>query len=297
MGTVTITFHGAVALVPSRNTTQMRVLLGKFPSTDEGVKPQVPYIRFPRSSYDAKKNSRRLVSPPKGTAKDDVHVVLDGEYLALQGIADRTFQPNTVKDDIAKTPTALDQKSLHWLPHISRVTPGAGTISPKLLVNPVSPDTKPELAARIDLTKGRLETDGAMNDQVFFVSPDGRDIPPQSIARAAVLTVNVSGDALTLKSTPLIKGAKFKGRDIRLNVPRNGHIDVVIGNEPEEDIYVDAPQFPTGESELDAEEEAREFGLYYNLSAEPPNGTAAVPRLKGRRPSGQLCAVGVFDEM
>ena len=298
MGTVTVTFHGAVALVPNANNTQMRVLLGRFPPT-EGVKPQVAYIRFPRSSYDPKKNSRQLVGPPPGTtgpAGSDAHVVLDGEFLSLQGIADKKFSPNIAKDPISDTPTALDEKSLHWLPHIGRVTPGAGTICPALMANPMSPATQPGLAARIDLTKGKLETDGVMREQVIFASPDGRDIPPQSIARAAVLTVNVSSDALTLKSSPLVKGVKFKSRDIRLAVPKNGHINVVIGNEPVEDIYVDAPQFPTGDSKLQAEAEAREFGLYYNLSAQPPNGTAALPQLTGKRPSGQLCAVGVFEE-
>lgn len=297
MGTVTVTFHGAIAFVPTPNSTQMRVLLGRFPDT-EGVHPQVAYVRFPRSSYD-KKNSRTLVSPPAGTtgpAANDAHVVLDGEFLSLQGMTDKSFQPNNAKDPNAKTPTAVDLKSLHWLPHISRVTPGAGTIAPELMVNPMNPGTQPGLAARIDLTKGRLETDGVMKDQVIFASPDGRDIEPQSLARAAVLTLTVNSGALTLKSAPLVKGTKAKNRDIKLNVPKNGHIDVVIGNEPVEDIYVDAPQFPADVTKDEADAEAREFGLYYSLSAQPPNGTAALPQLKGKRPSGQLCVVGVFDE-
>src|SRR5947209_3769048 len=199
--TVTITFHGAVALVPTVDGLTMRMLLGRFGPVP-GVKPQVAYVRFPTSSFHPELNSRTLSAPPPataGAAAGDAHVVLDGELLSIDGAVDRRLELNTAKDRISQTPVSSDLKSLYWLPHIDRITPGAGMIDPALIVKPISANTLPGLAARLDVTAGRLQTDGAIPDQVTFVAPSGARTE-QSIARAAVLTLHLEGNALTLKS-------------------------------------------------------------------------------------------------
>ncbi len=304
---LSIEFHGTVALVPSADNDSvpaMRMLLGRFQNIN-GVKDQVPYVRFhPRNKGKA---NVRLVSPlpasaPEGVKGTLAHFVLNDEFLRLD-IPDVVNGQLTVIDghDVRfDRPTAADDKSVHWLPHLDRINPGSEVIDPTLLDRLAPPTGR--LAARIDVTHGRLETSGTSAQQVTFAGAGGTPALRQSIARDSVLTIDVPGDHFILRSEPLrlqaeapliisdrAGGSAGRDRSLDMIFEANGDdvIELVIGNEPEEDIFM-----PPQPLEI-SDKPANEFGLFYRLSA-APGPSPVLPLGRSRGGNEQLCANAVF---
>jgi len=294
-----LTFHGIVALVPTTDKGTMRVLLGRFRPVP-GVKDQIAYVRYEDGTLRSP-GSRKTGAPPKNVPKQNEnqrHVVLDGEYLTLVAKIDPKddkLQVNMKKDPDSDTPTAIDRFSLVWVPEVEKIMPGAGQIEPALLAKPVT--VKPGIAARIDLVHGRLATTGADDVQVPFGPPGQPPVLTQAVAREIQLELDILDDSITFKSEPLDapNGGRPKAAgDLVFEKPKGATtMAIVIGNEPEEDIYQLMEPIQAGPST--ANDAALEFSLLYQLSKNhPPKGN--VPQAPGRRPSGQVCIGGRYAD-
>jgi hypothetical protein len=241
-----------------------------------------------------------MQSPPASAAAEFQslrHFVLSDEYLTINARVARSQQTlvmNEAKDPISRNPVAsVDELSLVWLPHIETITPGAGDVEPALLQVPVT--VRPGLAARVDITQGLLQTNGTGPEHavVDFVS-NSRPTVSRAVAREIVLTLDVLDDFFILESRPLDGSTADATRSIRFdNVKGETAIRISIGNEPAEDIYAPEPQIVV-DAELEAKETALEFSQFYKLSRNTP-ADPGLPQIKGRRPSGNLCATGYFN--
>ena len=296
--TLELTFHGIIALVPTTDGETMRVLLSRFRPVP-GVKDQVAYVRYADGTLQDP-GTRKTGAPPQEAPKVNAnlrHVVLDGEYLTLVTEIDPNDAKLNVnmKDDPDDTaPTAIDRFSLIWVPEVERIMPGAGEIEPALLENPVK--VKPGIAARIDLEYGRLATTGADAVEVPFGPPGQPPVLQQAVAREVQLKLDILDDSVTFASKPLDApngGAAPKPAGDLVFVKPQGAttMAIVIGNEPEEDIYqLMEPIQPSPNLQQDA---ALEFSLLYQLSKNKP-ATGNVPQVPGRHPSGQVCIGGRY---
>jgi hypothetical protein len=291
--TLTIRFHGTIALVPLDNNARACMLLPEYDLSEmEGLIPLVPYVRFPIKAYASAKTRAPIAPPPKKSQKLS-HVLLHHELLEIDAkfaAASAQFQPDFSKYPKAKDPTNTDCLSLHWLPHLERLTPGTGTIDPTLLKVPFTRTQSPRLAARLDLKNGKLETPGVMAQSVTFISANSKSEQPVPMAREALLTAQIDGNTFALRSKPLDGSAKKGVNDMVFKVPNGGKLDLVIGNEPESDIYAEPAdmEFET------AEEGAREFDLFYRLSKNPAPDRA-LPAGKNKGGPHQLCSLAVMN--
>jgi hypothetical protein len=196
------------------------------------------------------------------------------------------LRPN-VEQPVSSFPRNADRRSLYWLPTIERLAPGAGAIDPAFLQLPFKRKDSPRLAARVDLTNGLLETSGVTESAVTFIRSQSRRESEVTIAREAVLTADVDGDSLVLRSQPLHRDGHDDDDDLVFTPPPGmTELSLVIGNEPDTDIYA-TPQemdlIPTTEG-------AKEFGLYYLLSKQRI-ADVALPAGANRGSPHQLCTV------
>lgn len=311
--TLKVNFHGTVALVPGDANRVMRMVLGSFPAV-RPLKPQSAYVRFPAASLSAV-NTRSVGRPDPNDSEIPQanfglgHVVLDREFLEIEANVQprhQTLMVNDFKDPIedSETPVKKDERSLYWLPHLERITAGTGTFRPELLAHPlndgqVPANGVPGVAARLDLKNGYLETAGVEKERLTFRTPTG-DPFPRSVARQAVFTLDVKDDFFVLRSKPMYAGQSADTtRDMRFEANGATEIEIVIGNEPEDEIYHIAP--PILPSDQAAKFAAAEFSLYYTMStasrpvAGRPPFVGNLPFVGGRRPNGVLCIGGVYQ--
>jgi hypothetical protein len=292
---LTLSVHGTMAFVPTPDMKRMRILLGRFP--DSKIRVLTPYVRFADENWSVS-NKRQVFAPP--LADDRVpaenrnlrFAVLDDEFLILEANVDPAHAELSVNDSVdpfePDEPVGATDTSLHWLPNIERIHPGFGNIESGLLEVPLRLKTS-ELVARIDLTQGFLETTGASKMKLKFRRQNGEQ-SVHAIAREAILKLRIAGDHFYLRSVSLVTGARQPDRDMRFDAG-GADLAIVIGNEPEEDIFTPAPEIT--DQDVAAEEAIAEFGNYYRLCArrvtDPP-----LPHVRGRRPSGHLCANGRY---
>jgi hypothetical protein len=297
--TLKVLFHGTVALVRSEGQEAVPMLLARFENM-QGVNPQVPYVRFALKNWSSA--TRREPEAPPATAQADLkethrHVVLDGELLHLDiPEGNETLEIIDGHNPAFDRPFGDDVTSVHWLPHIERINPGAEIIDPVLLQRTAGASAR--LAARVDVKQGRLETSGASGPQVTFSREDGTGESRHSIARDSVLTIQVPGDHFILRSEPLDDQISVRSgsenseisdgsNDMRFEANGDAEVEIIIGNEPLDDIFASPEPLEI------TDEPAREFSLFYKLSSVPvPN--PALPLGRSRGGNHQLCANAVF---
>jgi hypothetical protein len=291
---VNITFHGTVAVVPlypvddKSVKPENKAICMLLPHFDTGLVHELaPYIRFPANSL---KSSRPIDGhSPDGSLQ---HVLLDGEQLDLDG-GNQSGVDADFDHELVRTPKPKDAQSLYWLPNLERLTklPPASppTIDPDLLAVPFKGATTAKLAARTFLRNGKLRT-GGVKAALPFVAGNDEDV--HHVAREAILTLTVPGESFQISSTP-IEGTAGKGANDMVFVapPGSTSLDLVIGNEPKQDIYSTADEVAIEESHP-----STEFGLFYRL-CKPGVATVsqALPLGKNKGGSTQLCALAVVN--
>ena len=276
--TVSIHFHGTILLI--REGEQLIHML--VPQFDVPIpnKALVPYIRFPEGSL-------RSVREPWDTKKGLQHIVLDDELLEFRGIKETGLDANFAHQ-FENTPTKKDKDSLHWLPDIQRLIPGA-TVNRALLEMPArkiqTTNNAVTLAARVDIRNGKLRTSG-IKAALPFRSKGGNE-SVHNVAREAILTFDVSGDSFTITSRSLRDDPDDDENNDMEFAPLGDSktLELVIGNEPSQDIYATAP-----EMDIEAGDMADEFGLFYQLYKLPPGADPPLPLGKNKGGSTHLCA-------
>jgi hypothetical protein len=294
-------FHGSIALVPSQDKTRVTMLLGKFPQPDvPDEKKLVPHVKFLQGSLQPTK--RDVHEPPANSmGSDDMrHVLLDdGELLTLKARVTGQ-QPLTLNenDDPSPTPVRSTHFSLKWLPHVARIEdPPTGQIHPDLMVFPQDASSSDRgIVGRIDLDKGLLQTTGILDPVLIdFVAP-GRDTVTTAIAREAELLLDVDDDRVVLEADSLFQERqpnRDTARDMTFLANGAQELVITIGNEPADEIH---QPIPTIRSDAQNDREVREeFRMLYRMSANrnPPN--PRLPQVGGRRPSGNLCVIPVYE--
>jgi hypothetical protein len=312
---VRLVFHGSIALVRNRDNT-VTMIVARFPH-EEGLSDLVPHIKFPNGSLKTRPNDVVKAPETSGDRKFSHIKIQGGELLTLKLGAPAqpmTFDEST--DPRSNTPVAKTRRSLKWLPHLGELNQDAalGVIDPKLLVlpqpqPPQQPANPPELtvAARIDLNQGHLRTTGIFDPVLVDFhetekNPDGtlrvvgRPRVTRAVAREAELLFSVPGNELVIESDPITEERRVNrdtSRDLVFSGNAGQELVITIGNEPEDDIHQPIPQIHT-----DAENDkavVAEFTQLYKLSAKKNLPTPLAPRVSGRRPSGNLCVVPIYN--
>lgn len=292
--TVNFSFHGTIVLVP--NGDVVHVLVPEFEGkVQQKGKALVPYICFPKGAMKDRE--------PWVTHEKKQHVVLDGEFLEIEGAKDTKLDQLFTKQS-ENTPRAGDFDSLGWLASPRRLVKGA-KIRPELFADPFKKFTVPDtirirdgstqttldLAARIDLRFGKLRT-GGVKAALPFKSTHGVE-QVFNVAREAILTFDVSGDSFTIKSRS-IHGEDNRGGhdyDMSFSPPDDKKVlEMVLGNEPSRDIYA-SPR----EMAVEAGDMAKEFGLFYllyklNADDKPNADDLPLPLGQNKGGSTHLCA-------
>lgn len=294
-------FHGSIALVPSEDKAKVTMLIGKFKAAN-GLKELVPHVKFPNGSL-LEPGARAVKEPPADSIGDKNlrHVLLeDGERLTLN--AETVGQPLTLyePEDPNPTPVQATKFSLKWLPHIAQIEfedPPTGTIDPALMEFPQKKDDPGRaIVGRMDLDKGLLQTTGILEPLLIdFVAP-GRATVTTAVAREAELVLDIKDDRVVIESDSLF-GERQQNRDGARDMTflANGADELVItiGNEPEDEIH---QPIPTIRSDDDNDKEVREeFRMLYTMSARKNLVNPRLPKVSGRRPSGNLCVIPVYN--
>jgi|GEM_PF-6471251 hypothetical protein len=286
--TLRVTTHGAGACVEMPTQKQYSVF---FCDAGRDFPHSTMYIRFPKDSY----RGHRKIEGAKRSATLR-HIRLDGERLLIRAANvvqdDQTLTINKLKDPISSTPTAYDNTSLYWLPAINDLAPGHGKLDPGYMTDPLHAD--PPLVARLDLTQGRLGTTGTERMQIPFRKEHAKNGVRRAIARELLLQMEVLGDHVVLESHPLDGSQRDASKDMRFDANGAETLEIVIGNEPDHDIYEPVP--PTAPIDVLVNEAAKEYKFYYRLCATPPGRNALYPFVKAR-PNGQMnCTQPRFND-
>jgi hypothetical protein len=285
--TLKVTTHGAGACVEMPAQKQYSVFFcyagSDFPNS-------TMYIRFPKDSY---KGDRTVEGADRSATLR--HIKLGGERLLISAAnvapGDETLTINKRKDPISSTPTAYDDTSLYWLPAINDLAPGHGKLNPGYMTDPLN--ANPPLIARFDVTQGRLGTTGTERMQIPFRKENAPNGVRRAIARELLLTLEVLDDHVVLESHPLDGSPRDTSKDMRFDANGAETLEIVIGNEPDHDIYEPVP--PTAPIDVLVKEAAKEYKFYYKLCESKP--IDPLFPFVSARPNGQMnCTQPRFDD-
>lgn len=293
-------FHGSIALVPSKDKTRVTMLLGKFPQPDvPDEKKLVPHVKFLKGSLQG--NARNVFEPPPNSMgdKDMRHVLLDdGEMLTLNAqVTGQQRLELDESDDPSLTPVRSTNFSLKWLPHISVIEDEeTGKIESALMVLPQPAAAERGIVGRIDLDKGLLRTTGILDPVLIdFVAP-GRPTVTTAVAREAELLLDVDGDRVVLESDSLFYGrspSRNGSRDMTFLANGAEELVITIGNEPRDEIHQPIPTIRP--DDVNDKEVREEFRMLYRMSVNKNLANPRLPQVSGRRPSGNLCVIPVYE--
>jgi hypothetical protein len=278
--TLRLTVHGVLGCV-ERMTDEGKpaftVLCCAYEHDNEKL---VPFVRFPRHSY---KGTREILGDDSTLG----HLFLKGEHLTVQAEAapaDAALKLNKNKDPISTTPTAFDAESLLWIPDIERLADGHGTIKSAYFANP--PKARPELVARLDLTKGRVGTTGV--ERVLVPFTDGKR---RAIAREIRMQMKVQENHFTLQSRSL-NGSSSQPEDMVFTAEPDGTLDIVFGHDTKTSIYNPVP--PIAPIDVIQNQAREEYRFYYTMRQNAPDDTPPLP-LVSSRPGGEpFCSPSKF---
>jgi hypothetical protein len=278
--------HGMGALAEATEGDQAAVLLPRAERTV--VARQAVYVKFPAASYQGPR-------PITGARGNEAHVVLHQERLTIVANAAKKNQKLQIlrnKDPLgSSTPTSADATSLAWLANLSelsretsRDSRGPGELKDEYFLTPAT--STPPLIARVDFMQGRLGTTGVDPVLVTFSNRTRTsDVIRRPVARELLLELDIEDDSFTLMSqrwdgsVDEAKTMTFKSRD---------NIEIVIGNESEDDIYL--PAAPTLPLDVLSGRCMAEFDSYFRmLSIEPKD--PLLPFLAARPGSGTCCEI------
>jgi hypothetical protein len=304
--TLNVRCHGTQAYVPLTKNGEVDRIAVLLCQLKQDIAPQsVAYVRFPAANWSP--HNTRIPHPPPPSAPKEFralrHVLLSGEKLSIiTGDGPKKLERNLSEDPIkngdnrplSDTPTRTDHNSLRWMPQLKVLAPDSGGVIKRAYVDPsVQQDPtklEPPLVARFDIDNGRLETAGVERLRVAFKNQGQARFMP--MAREALLQLQIEGDSFTLQSEPLSGGPPSAGNSMRFDTFGADTIDLVIGNEPPEDIY--ATTDPIQPIDTLAEDFTREFVVYTQLCETAPRDPL-LPFISFRPGVHAFCSGAVYE--
>ena len=297
--TLKLRFHGSIALVPSADKKKVTMLIGKF-KVASGMKELVPHIKFPKDSLQS---AERVVHEPPPDSPGDKnlrHILLeDGELLTLKADSgSQLLELDNSTDPFETKPVASTRFSLKWLPHIAEIEPEdpeIGQIHPQLMNMPQQKNAPDRVVSgRMDLARGLLRTTGILEPLLIDFVAKNRPKVTTAVAREAELVLDVAGDSLVIESHSLFDNTPHPAMTFFANGAEE--LVITIGNEPEDEIHQPIPTIqPDGDNDIEAAEEFRTLYEFSSKKNKIDVTKLRAPRVTGRRPTGSLCVIPVFN--
>lgn len=289
--TLKLRIHGVIGYVETPGEANKQVALF-LPKAKRRIVPnQVAYLRYPKGTLVESDHK------PAATCRDSLcHIVLKGEHLWIDenDVADTQLTILNTKDANSSTPTSKDERSIVWVPNMTKLTHDyKADIHKNYFDDPL--DTDPRLIARFFVRKGSLESNGVDPVLVPFKSDGGRDadyggFPKElrlPIARELLLTVKLRANDVIMRSKKFKSGQQSAMR-FETDKP---HLELCLGNESAEDIYQPTLQIQTADT-LTAHCMA-EFKSYYDMCFPVPSHPL-MPYLSSRPGTDTCCSVARF---